>query len=400
MHTLIKTLTFLIVAVISYFAISFYLQPTTYDDTIIYKVVEDEILLEPMVSEVATTSYNPTELEEATTEYESEETTITQVEEVKDAQKPPAIEEPILSEAIDSQTPKVETKEVKVESELTFSDINNLTRDALVNIFCATEGPHQYITPISGSGTIIDERGVILTNAHIAQFWLFEDFPTDDFVNCTIRTGSPAKAMYKAKLLYISPKWISENSNVISTENPMGTGEHDFALLLITEAVTNQVLPETFPHLPVDTSQGNILRENAILVGGYPAGFLGGRTIAQDLYASTAITEIMELYTFDDTGSLDLVSLGGTVVSQQGASGGPAVNEYGNMIGLISTASDGETTGDRDLRAVTLEHIERSLVENNKTTLKELLSGDIEEKATAFNETAAQTLLQILLRNF
>jgi len=386
MHAFIKLLTFIVIGALGYISISIFLHPEVYDDTIVYEEITEEIYTAPEVEEIATTT--------ATT------TTPKKVEEpTKEIIIPVVEEKPIIVEKALPPTP-ITVEEESTEEPLSFGDINTTTREALVNIFCLTKGPHQYIAPISGSGTIIDERGVIITNAHIAQFYLFKDFPTEDFVNCLIRTGSPAKATYKAELLYISPEWIGENAEAISSETPVGTGEDDYAFLLITEPLSNQILPGVFPHVPFDTAQNMITKGDPLLVGGYPAGFLGGRTVQQDLYASTAVTEAIELYTFDETGALDLVSLGGTVVAQQGASGGPAINEYGNMIGLISTASEGETTKERDLRAITFEHIERSLEENNKTTLLELLSGDLKAKAAAFNETAAPTLLQILLNSF
>jgi len=308
-------------------------------------------------------------------------------------------EMPIVVEKVLEKIPPVVEIPTKPESTVTFSDINVATREALVNILCLTSGPHIYINPISGSGTIIDERGVILTNAHIAQFYLFENYPSQGFVNCLIRMGSPARAMYHAELLYISPKWIDENTEAFSTENPAGTGEDDFALLLITEPVSGVAMPETFPYVGIDKEENSIVQDDALLIAGYPAGFLGGTSVHKELYASSAITKALELYTFE-TGSLDIISLGGTVVAQQGSSGGPAVNEYGNVIGLISTASEGETTGERELRAITLEHIERSLFENSQTTLAELLSGNLKEKTETFNATTAPLLLEKLISSF
>ena len=148
------------------------------------------------------------------------------------------IEEPALEEIVltPPPLPVASAPEPEPEPELEPtppSDLNTLARGSLVNILCLTQGAHHIITPISGSGVVVDDRGVILTNAHIAQFYLFEDFPTEDFITCEIRTGSPAQSSYKAELLYISPPWISDNAKTIVSENPMGTGEHDFAFLVI-----------------------------------------------------------------------------------------------------------------------------------------------------------------------
>src|SRR3989344_1157804 len=51
-----------------------------------------------------------------------------------------------------------------------FDVINERARPTLVNILCgARSGTFR---PISASGVIIDPRGVILTNAHVAQYFL------------------------------------------------------------------------------------------------------------------------------------------------------------------------------------------------------------------------------------
>ncbi len=404
MHTVIHSFVLIIILATGYLAFVFFVETKHYGDTIVYESRDENTLIAPKATEemIATTTSSATT---TPTQNDDDESAISEFEEVVVPASPPVEEQMIVAEEIAEETTVVEeTNEIQNEEEsagiFSFSEINEFARPAIVNILCLTKGPHQYITPISGSGTIISESGIILTNAHIAQFYLFEDFPTQNFVDCQIRTGSPAKVAYRAKLLYIPPQWVEENAEAIATENPMGTGEDDYAFLLITESLTNAPLPKSFQHVGFDTGEQIVARGESLLVGAYPAGFLGGRTIQQDLYASTAIIETGELYTFDDTLELDLISLGGSVVAQQGASGGPVINKEGRVVALISTSSDGETTDERDLRAITLEHIERSLMENNKTTLEELLSGDLKTKATVFNDTAAPLLLQILLNGF
>lgn len=277
---------------------------------------------------------------------------------------------------------------------LAWSDINTATRSALVNILCLTDVRVTGLASISGSGIMIDPRGVILTNAHIGQYFLLKDYPKEHSVNCLIRTGSPATVAYAAKLLYISPEWIAENANFLSTERPMGTGEHDFALLLIDKSASNTTVPETLPFIAPGADEG-FVKGDEVLVGAYPAGFLGTASIEKELYSATSLVTIADLFTFASN-TIDVMSLGGSVVAQQGSSGGAVVDKHNKLLGLISTSSDGPTTADRDLRAITLQYIERGLLASNKTTLEQLLEGDIQAKADAFNETAVPTLLSIM----
>ena len=115
-------------------------------------------------------------------------------------------------------------------------------RNALVNIVCyAPVGG--VIHSISASGVFIDPKGIILTNAHVGQYFLL----ADRGVSCKIRSGSPALDRYNAKLIYISPAWLRANPNVLTEESPNGTGEYDFALLAVSGSATASPLPSLFP---------------------------------------------------------------------------------------------------------------------------------------------------------
>ena len=285
---------------------------------------------------------------------------------------------------------------VQEEPKVSFSEINTNTREALVNIFCTTKSGGSF-KPITGSGIIIDDRGIVLTNAHVAQYFLLKDYLTENFMQCTIRTGSPARSKYKATPIFISPSWVKENANSIIQQTPKGTGEADYALILITGRTDPvKVLPETFSFIPPEYNSGKIEVGGGVLLAAYPAGFLGGISIQKDLYISSTVTKIMELFTFG-SGTLDVFSIGGSVVAQQGSSGGAVVNEEGRLLGIIVTSSVAESTQDRDLRAIAIGHINRSFVKDTGFDLQTLFSGDIIAEADAFGENIAPELTQLLV---
>ncbi len=275
------------------------------------------------------------------------------------------------------------------------SDINTKTRSALVNILCISDT--QKVRSITGSGVVVDPRGVILTNSHIGQYFLLRDYPAIKNVNCTIRTGSPAIPKYEAELLYLSPLWINDNKTTIAETNPLGTGEHDYAFLIITKAITGEV-PEEFNYLPMLISDGELVVSKNVVVAGYAAGFLGGVTVQKELYPVSALSKIYELFTFTDD-TLDLISIGGSVVAQRGSSGGAVVDDGGNLIGVIVTSTEAVNTSDRDLRAVTISHINRSLSESRGSSISALLLGDIKNKSENFNSVEAPNLKQILVNS-
>jgi S1-C subfamily serine protease len=272
------------------------------------------------------------------------------------------------------------------------------TRDPLssiVNIFC-TFTTSESIRTTTGTGFFIDKEGIIMTNAHIAQFLLLEKTNRFGDARCTVRIGSPAVARYEADLLYISPTWIQENASLINDAAPMGTGERDYALLYITGDIEGWPLPEEFPALPFDSELlPTTVKESTVVAAGYPAQDLLRNGSGTDLFGKTAATTISELYTFGSNYA-DVFSLRGSEVGAQGSSGGPIVNEEGAVIGMIATRGDDTADGSGSLRAITLSHINRSMEEESGFTLAENLGGDIPYRAQVFANTMAPFLLATL----
>jgi len=275
-------------------------------------------------------------------------------------------------------------------------EINLLARDALVNIYCTTQvsGATRLIT---GSGVVIDPRGIVLTNTHVAQTFLFEDVSSFGATDCIVRAGSPAAPAYDAEILYISPSWIKENASALKQENPLGTGENDFALLHITRSLKKGVpLPEQFSHLIPELDRAQITLGSPVLLASYPAGFLGSIAVQKDLYQTSVITEIKELFTFK-SGLLDLFSLSGNAVAQKGSSGSAVVSLHsGKVLGIIVTSSEGETTADRELHAIVFSHMSESMSTDIEFTLEEYLATDPTTASASFQKNIAPLLLELL----
>jgi len=265
-----------------------------------------------------------------------------------------------------------------------------------VNILCTTKSGGS-LNPISGSGIVIDPQGIIITNAHIGQYFLLKDYPVDDFMDCFVRTGSPAYPAYNVELLYISANWIQENASAIIAQNPEGTGENDFALLRIISSRTTNSLPPIFPYVTPDITEKLTTLGAPVLIAGYPAGFLSGEAIQKNLWQVTTITNLVELFTFTDR-EIDLVSLGSNLAAQKGSSGGGIIHiPEEKLIGIVVTSTDADTTDGRILNAITMAHINRQLYEEIGFTLTELLASDIARQSTAFQKTIAPTLKQLLV---
>ncbi|HWP60981.1 MAG TPA: trypsin-like peptidase domain-containing protein [Candidatus Paceibacterota bacterium] len=265
---------------------------------------------------------------------------------------------------------------------------NSTARAAVVNILCISQGP---IHSISGSGVIIDPRGIILTNAHVGQYVMLAQNP-DMHISCTIRTGSPAQAAWTASTLYLPPIWVSQHIAQFNTSSETETGDHDYAFLLIDGSATGQSLPSTFPSLPVDTRNGVALTDDEVLIASYPAEFIGGMQVQNNLFAATSVATIGDVLSFTH-GTVDLLQLPNVIEAQGGSSGGAVMNPWGHVVGIVTTTSEGATTADRSLYALTLFYISSDLAAQSGNSLASVLNGDLKAEQTSFDTSILPSLL-------
>jgi S1-C subfamily serine protease len=267
--------------------------------------------------------------------------------------------------------------------------------DAIVNIYC-TFKTKEYIRTTTGTGFFIDPDGVIMTNAHIAQFLLLEK--TDSFgdATCVVRNGNPATERFEAELLYIPPTWVQENASRINDSAPMGTGERDYALLYVSSSVDNTPLPAKFPSLAYNADLlPTSVRDDSVIAAGYPAHDLMLHGAGTALLARLATTSISELYTFGSSYA-DVFSVRGSVVGAEGASGGPILTTDGEVIGMIATRGDDAIDGAGSLRAITLSHVNRTIKEETGFDLSENLAGDLPYRSNIFASTMTPFLVEQL----
>jgi len=273
----------------------------------------------------------------------------------------------------------------------------DLIKSALVNVYCQYK-TDDYIRTTTGSGFFVNEKGVILTNAHVAQFLLLQDMEgTTGTTECVIRTGDPATPKYRAELLYISPTWIFENAELITDETPQGTGERDYALLYVSSSIDSSPLPTRFPAISIDTSL--LPRKtigSSVMSAGYPAEALLRGGADAKLLPIVSPTTIKTLYTFGSNYA-DIFSISESATGEQGASGGPVVaSDTHNALGLIVTKGDEETEGAHSLRALSLSYVDRTINEETGFTLTQNMQGDIAYRGGVFKKAMIPFLGSIL----
>lgn len=314
---------------------------------------------------------------------------------VEDAIEPPQAE-PDIKNSEETTSENIATTTLPTNIETSYIDsfeFRNRISRSMVNIFCTLKsiGPDH---PLTASGIIIDDRGIIMTNAHVAQYILLDNYLNDDQITCAARAGSPAEDAFEIEILYVSPEWIETQSKNLFASTPVGTGQNDYAFLLIKEVLNEK--HENFSYVDIDVTDDEIRTGQPILVAGYPAGILDNLTIRNALFSMTVRTDIKKLLTFSKD-QIDVLSTGGSYVAQRGSSGGAVINEKGHMIGLVVTSTQEEDLDDRDLRAITLAHIDRSLRTYSGVGVKSFLEGDVKKIAQDFQEEVMPLLAKILL---
>jgi len=83
-------------------------------------------------------------------------------------------------------------------------------------------------------------------------------------------------------------------------------------------------------------------------------------------------------------------------LSQKGSSGGAVVDKHTTLLALITTSSNIGSTKDRDLRAITLGHINRNLQKELGVTLDQFISIDHGLFAKKFQEINAPVLIKMI----
>ena len=331
---------------------------TTSSVAVIPSLTGDTIKLETPASPTTTIPKESVAETEATPTPQPTATTTTPVPEVTQTPEPAPVTAPAVS------------------SSFSFDSAASTLRGALVNIICYAPAGSG-LRSSSGSGVVIDPRGIILTNAHVAAPFLL----TNKGVSCVIRTGSPAHDSYTAKLMFISPTWVTTNAATFGTANPSGTGEYDYALLAITGSATSAPKPSFFAAVPL--AQNSPTVGEGVAIASYAAQFLDSSQIQSGLFPTIVFGSVKDIYTFA-TNSIDIVALGGSAAAQEGSSGGGVVTESGQLVGTITTSTVTGDTSTRNVNAITATYIRRAYQTETGNTFSSLVSENPSVSIEAF----------------
>jgi len=274
--------------------------------------------------------------------------------------------------------------------DLSRSQFNTL-EDVVVNIIC-THKQTGFTTATAGSGVIVSPQGIVMTNAHVAQFFLLEDSETAN-IDCGIYRENIPTFGYKADILYLPPNWILNNYKEINSPAPRGTGEEDYALLLITEN-TNPVLslPNKFSFTKIGLDESVYKIHNPISIAGFPGAPKSLLDLAQAGNFMKDNSTITEIYTLRDN-DIDVFSTGISNVAARGASGGGVF--YGkDFIGMTVTTS--QKDGGSVINALTTTYINNDIKKKLGKNILDLISNNPYQQVKNYKKTELPALAEML----
>lgn len=268
-------------------------------------------------------------------------------------------------------------------------------RTTVVNLFCTD----RYSGGISsGSGVIIDPRGIILTNAHVALDFLFQDWPTPSITECVVRTGLPASPAYKAQLMYLPGGYVNDIITAVpgAGDENFVYGKDDYAILVITGPAHAAVsMPASFPYLSLNFAPPPV--NTPVYLLGYASEYASVETLQRSLYQLASPANVNRQGVIQASGNIDTIAFNGNVVGQHGSSGGAVILSGGQLAGLMTffDKNQGQTTAEKVLNAITAGYIARDFETDTTVAFGTFLKNDpktVAQKFMAGNGAAYQKM--------
>jgi hypothetical protein len=284
------------------------------------------------------------------------------------------------------------TNPIKEVSDVVKGDSSSAIENVILNTVCTRKSGNT-LNVTTGSAVLISPKGVVLTNAHVAQYFLIQDYD-NNIVDCALYKENIPTFGYKAKVLHLSNNWISKNYKAISESSPVGTGEGDYALLYIYKNTNPAIpLPEEFPYANLII---NSIPEGAdpVTAAGYPGSPESILNISSAGNLQIDDIFITNVYTFSN-GNIDIVTTTPTPVGARGSSGGGIFEGHqkniSDLLGIIVT-----TTQSR-INALTISYINSDLKADTGLDLEDYLSGNIDSKITGFQNSYLEPFAELLI---
>ncbi len=245
---------------------------------------------------------------------------------------------------------EIEVKNTPPPPRLSQQELYDKASSRVVNFFC------EYSNGVeTASGVIISPNGYILSNAHVAEAFVNQNY------ECKIRQGSPAKNIGYAKIVMFPSAYTNSNKN-----NWEGHA-NDVSIWKITRSASGEPITSAFPYYSIDT---NYLpkKDQPLATFSYPGELLGYEVLLKNLNMLFGETIVSEF-------NADFIVSGMSLSSQSGSSGGILADVYTNKFaGLIFGVTTTININERKLFSLSPYAIDRVVRNETGLSLAEFLN--------------------------
>ncbi len=292
---------------------------------------------------------------------------------------------------------KTETKKVTeevVKEKIQTPHVPSI-EDVVINIYCTFRRGNKTQT-VSGSAVRLQE-GVYLTNAHVAEYIMLENYflkkeSSNTLVeksSCTLRELSPAVGSASAEIIFLPTSWVRQNKTNLKQATPVGTGEYDYAL--IREIKNNKNTLQTKVSLPL--AKDDTKKDQEVFLIGYP--IFDQASIKNNLRKVSEKVSIEKLFSFGGK-KVDTFNTDKTTLAHIGSSGGAVITTEGELLGIMVATISNSNSGSKAIKAINLDYIKRNITEESGKGLEVFLN-DTDREVVSFKENYLESLSETLL---
>lgn len=264
-------------------------------------------------------------------------------------------------------------------------------RASTVNIYCSWRESFG-ILRFTGSASVISQSGLALTNAHVAQYLLLQEYLPKGEMDCHIRSGSPARNAFRGHVVYMPLSWAKANKGISKNFSPSGTGENDFAIIELDDPVSNEVL-SSVSWLSISNEKVKV--GDTLRLSGYPAGFSNANLLESALYSLVEKVSVNDVWPLGGA-SDGAIGTSPTSIAQVGSSGGAAINDKSELAGLMVATTLDSKTGKKNMRVISISHIKSVLKKETGKTIDDVIKNS-ESLHKKFKSETAGTIANLVL---
>src|SRR3989344_104601 len=203
-------------------------------------------------------------------------------------------------------------------TQLTSKAVYDKLAPAVIQLLC----PLGQNLVATGSGFIVSEHGVIMTNAHVVR----------DAETCFVRAGDPPATIGKLEVLY-----VGDQTDKIPSTN---VARQDFAFGKISTLLPSSPITPPFKYLRLDAAYIPLV-EDSFYTASYPTELAGGSYSSTLIYTTAVVSALDRIDEIDS--EWDVMEFPGNIATQLGFSGSPLVTpKDASVVAMVFAQVSGE----------------------------------------------------------